>query len=253
MKVLVTFALANEFAPWRKLRRFQRVSNDAWDQTYVVQIGLADVRVILTGAGRFAAQRALARGFDCVPDVCIASGLCGGLRPMYRPGAVLAARAAADVQGTRLIRSDAELISRADEGGAKIVEKFWVSDRVLATAEEKRSLGDSGDAVDMESVYILAAAAQRGVRSVAIRAVSDAAESNLPLDLDRAFNECGGVSVPKVLGQILRRPDRIGGLLRLAHESERAAAALAGFLDAYVPRLTAGPLPEIAKAEALAI
>jgi hypothetical protein len=45
----------------------------------------------------------------------------------------------------------------------------------------------------------------------------------------------------------------IGGLLRLAHESERAAAALAKFLDEYVQRMAEGPLPEIARAEALAI
>ena len=61
------------------------------------------------------------------------------------------------------------------------------------------------------------------------------------------------MSVPKVLGQIVARPHRIGGLIRLAHESERAAAALAGFLDAYVQRVTLEPLPEIAKAEALAL
>jgi hypothetical protein len=151
------------------------------------------------------------------------------------------------------MRSDAELISRAGEGGAKLVERFLVSDRVVSTAEEKMSLGHSGDAVDMESLHILAAAARRGIRSVAIRAISDGSESNLPLDFDRAFNERGAVSIPKVIGQIVARPRRIGGLLRLAHESERAATALASFLDAYVQRLSLDPLPEIAKAEALAI
>ena len=105
----------------------------------------------------------------------------------------------------------------------------------------------------MESFYILAAAAHKDVRAVAIRAISDDVESSLPLDFDRTFNERGAVSVSKVLGQIVTRPHRIGGLIRLAHESERAAAALAGFLDAYVQRVTLDPLPEIAKAEALAL
>jgi adenosylhomocysteine nucleosidase len=253
MKALITFALANEFAAWRKSRQFKRVSVDAWDQTYWAQVGAADVRVVLTGAGRFAAQRALARAFDHVPDVCIASGLAGALKPAYRPGAILAARTVADVNGTRLMRSDPELISRAGEGGAKVVERFLVSDRVVSTTEEKMSLGLSGDAVDMESLHILAAAACRGVRSVAIRAISDGSELNLPLDFDRAFNERGVLSVPKVIGQIVARPNRIGGLLRLAYESERAAAALATFLDEYVQRIAEGPLPEIARAEALAI
>ena len=211
------------------------------------------MRVVLTGAGRFAAQQALARAFDHAPDVCIASGFSGALKPAYRPGVVLAARTVADVDGTRLMRSDAELISRAAHLGAKVVERFLTSDRVVSTAEEKNSLGASGDAVDMESVYVLSAAAQREIPSVAIRAISDGSESNLPLDFDRAFNERGTVSVPKVIGQIVARPRRIGGLLRLAHESERAAASLAKFLDEYVQRIAEGPLPEIARAEALAI
>jgi len=252
MKALITFALASEFAPWRKSRRFTRVSVDAWDQTYWAQVGTTDVRVVLTGAGRFAAQRVLARAFDYGPDVCIASGLAGGLKPAYRPGAILAARTVTDTKGTKLIRSDAELVSRAGDLGAKVVERFLTSNHVVSTAEEKKSLGASGDAVDMESVYVLSAAAQREIPSVAIRAISDAVESDLPLDFDQAFNDRGSVSVPKVIGQIVARPHRIGGLLRLAHESERAAAALAGFLDEYVQRIARGPLPEIARAEALA-
>lgn len=253
MKILVTFALENEFGPWRKMRRFRRASVDELDQMYEAQIGSVDVRVVLTGAGRFAAQRSLGHSFDFEPDMCIASGLAGALKSDYRAGAVLAARTVADVSGTRLIRSDAELVSRAGECGARIVEKFLVADRVVSSAEEKKSLGVSGDAVDMESVFVLSAAAHHRVRAVAIRAVSDDVESNLPLDFDRTFSERGAVSVPRVLGQIIKRPHRISGLIRLAHESERAAAALAGFLDAYVQRVTLDPLPEIAKAEALAL
>jgi len=252
MKALITFALANEFAPWRKSRRFERVSGDASDQTYSAQVGLADVRVVLTGVGRFATQRALARAFDWGADVCIASGLSGGLRSVHRPGAVLAARIVANVDQTRLLRSDAELVSRAGGLGAKVVERFLTSDHVVSTSEEKEFLGASGDAVDMESAYVLSAAAQRGIPSAAIRAISDAVESDLPLDFGQAFNERGNVSVPKVIGQIVARPQRIGGLLQLAQESERAAAALAKFLDEYVQRISEGPLPEIPKAEALA-
>jgi adenosylhomocysteine nucleosidase len=107
--------------------------------------------------------------------------------------------------------------------------------------------------VDMESVYVLAAAWQHGARAIAIRAVSDAADSDLPLDFNRVFSERGGVSVPKVVGQLVRRPGRLPGLLRLANDSERAASALAQFLDAYLLQMEAGPTPEMAKAEELAV
>jgi adenosylhomocysteine nucleosidase len=253
MKVLITFALANEFAPWRKMRRFERVSVGAWDQTYVARVGHCDARVVLTGVGRFSVQRALVPAFDSDPDICIASGLSGSLKSFYAPGEVLAARTVADITATRLLYSDAELVSRAEASGARVVEKFLVSDQVVSTVEQKRALSASGDAVDMESLYVLSAAAHRGIRSVAIRAISDGADSNLPLEFDGIFSERGTVSVPRVIGQVVRRPGRIAGLIRLAHESERAAVALARFLEAYIQQMASGPLPEIAKAEALAI
>ena len=253
MIVLITFALANEFAPWRKLRRFERLSTDAGNQAYVSQSGSCELRVVLTGAGRFAAQRALAHAFVADTDICIVSGLSGSLKATYAPGEVLTARSVADVIGTRVLRCDAELVSRAEASGAKVVEKFLVSEQVVSTAEEKAVLSSSGDAVDMESLYILAAATQRGIRSVAIRAISDGADSNLPLDFNGVFDERGAVSIPKVIGQVVRKPSRIPGLLRLANESELAATALARFLEAYILSVELDPVPEIAKAEALAV
>jgi hypothetical protein len=105
----------------------------------------------------------------------------------------------------------------------------------------------------MESLYVLAAAWQHGTRSLAIRAISDAVDSNLPLDFDKVFSQRGEVSVPKVVGQLVRRPGRLPSLLRLANETERAASALAHFLEAYIHEIASGPSPELAKAEALAL
>jgi adenosylhomocysteine nucleosidase len=248
MKVLITFALENEFAPWRKFRRFQRVS----ERAYTAKAGLVDVRVVLTGVGRVAVERTIAQAFADRPDVCIISGLSGALNPLYRPGDIIVARTVTDIRGTRSIRGDAELIQRAETSGATLVNRLLVSERVIATTAQKRSLASSGDAVDMESIYILAAAGRGEIRAVAIRAISDGAESTLPLDFDHVFNEHGAVSIPKVIGQVVRQPSRLGGLIRLAQQSERSATSLARFLDSYVQVLAAGRLPEIARVEVVA-
>jgi nucleoside phosphorylase len=253
MKVLITFALENEFSPWRGLRRFTRNSAGRSNGPFSCRIGSADVRVVLTGAGRFAAQSAMQHAFDDRPDVCIASGLSGALKPKYCPSDILVAQAVTDASRARLIPSDPGLLRSAEASGAMAVERFLVSDRVVSTADEKRSLGAIADAVDMESIFVLSAAAHHGIRSVAIRAISDGVESDLPLDFNRVFSRRGTVSIPRVIGQVAWRPHKIAGVLRLAHETERAAAALARFLDAFVQDLAAGPLPEIAKAEALAV
>ena len=253
MKILVTFALENEFAPWRKLRKFRRVSEDSWDRTFVAEVGDSSVRVLLTGAGRFASQRAMDRAFADVPDACIVSGFAGALKPEYLPGQVLTARTVGNLTGTRVMHCDTELVSMAAEFGAKLAQRIIVSESVVATSKEKQQLGASGDAVDMESLWVLAAAAKRSVRAVVIRAISDSVDADLPLDFDRIFDEQGRVSVVKVLGQVAKRPQRIVGLLRLAGDSELAAQALARFLDDYIDSFSSQPVDGISKAAAMAV
>ena len=251
MRILVTFALENEFAPWRKMRSFARVAAEQWDHSYRKDFEGANVRVFLTGAGRFAAQREASIALEEPADICIAAGLSGGLRPDYRVGRVLAARQVANANGFLL--ADPDLVSAAESAGAAVVQRFHTSDDVVASAEEKRTLGDSADAVDMESFWILSAAAKRGVRAVAIRSVSDRLDSDLPLDFKRIFNERGAVSIRKVMGQLAARPAKVGGLIRLAHDSERAASNLARVLDLFVQSVTVPPLNENAKAAALSV
>lgn len=253
MNILVIFALENEFAPWRKMRKFKRVSEDPWDNTFVARVGDADVRVILTGAGRFASQRAMDQAFTVVPNACIVSGFAGALKPEYLPGQVVTARTVGNSTGTRLVHCDAELVSIAAESGATVAQRILVSERVIATAKEKQDLSALGDAVDMESLWVLAAAAQRSVPAVVIRAISDSVEADLPLDFDRIFDGRGKVSVMKVLSQVAKKPQRIAGLLRLASDSEIAASALAKFLDAFIDTFSSQPFDRIAKAAAMAV
>jgi len=252
LKILVTFALENEFAPWRNLRRFRRVTC-GWDPTFEAEIGDAKLRVVLTGVGEFAVSHAMAHVFEEIPDRCIASGFAGSLKKEHRLAEVLVARSITAVDGAQKIQNDPDLLVLAAKAGARVVDKFLTSKRIVTEASEKQRLGILGDAIDMESLSVLTAANHRAVRSIAIRAVSDGPESDLPLDFERVFNGKGTVSVPRVVGQLARQPGRVFGLIRLAHNSERAAVSLTRFLDGYVQRMACGPLSEIANAEALAV
>jgi adenosylhomocysteine nucleosidase len=253
MKILVTFALENEFAPWRRIRDFKRVATDQCDHSYREQIGEVSVRVVVTGAGRFAAQRAAGIAFEERPDICIVSGLSGALRPEHGLAKTLVARNVTGSNGAKSHSAHPDLLATAAVSGAKLVDRFLTSDHVVAAAEEKRKLGGHADAVDMESLWVLTAAAERYVPGIAIRAISDTVDSNLPLDFGRVFNEQGAVSIPKVIGQLARHPSKVGGVLRLANDSERAAANLARVLDSFVCSVTNPPLLENAKAVALSV
>ena len=89
----------------------------------------------------------------------------------------------------------------------------------------------------MESFAVIGEAEKFGVAAIAIRAVSDGVDEDLPLDIDRILSN-GQVSIPRVLGQVARRPQALPGLMRLGKQSKNAAESLAHFLDLYIGAVT---------------
>ena len=244
MKILVTFALEAEFAPWRALREF-RVGNYGAADAYLADIHSAELAVVLTGAGPRQAAKQASKAIRAESDslsACVSSGLAGGLRPEYGLGQVLAARNVFSEeprgdQGLQLLPSSKPLISFAEDQGATVVERFHTAARVVVTAEEKRQLGASADAVEMESFEILRVAAANGIPAVAIRAISDVAGENLPLGVNGIFTDEGQVSIARVVGQVARHPQSISSLVKLGQQSKLAAESLTRFLDRYVGTL----------------
>ncbi len=241
VKVLVTFALENEFAAWRKRRLFREAQ---WgeERVYATEIDGASVGVLLTGMGPDRAGAAAA-GVMWIEwetiDFCLSAGLAGSLRPEFQVGDVVAARAVVSGETRagsreREIQCDPTLVSLAAARGAKIVDRFFRSNHVVGTAEEKRRLGELAGIVEMESFEVLLEAGAFSIRAVAIRAISDGADDNLPIDMNRILSEQGDVSIPRVVGQIARRPQSLPGLVRLGQRSRDAAEALAEYLDGYL-------------------
>jgi len=219
---------------------------------YRAQVGQAEVRAVLTGMGKVAAEAAMDAALKEIPDFCVSSGLAGALKTEHAVGEVLVARQVLEIRDGGEIFSDEDMVQLAGRSGAKVVTRFLVSERVVATVEQKQQLGVSGDAVEMEGTYILAAAAKRGIRSVAIRSVSDTIVRDLPLDFDRVMDERGRVSIRRVAGQVVAKPSRIVGLIRLARDSDRAAVNLAMFLNDFVRAIPVAHR-ETVKADAVAI
>ncbi|MDE3137697.1 MAG: hypothetical protein KGL59_14055 [Acidobacteriota bacterium] len=232
MRVLATFALAEEFAPWRKQGGF-RPARPASGEAYCRRSGDIELIVIVTGAGPENAAREAARALGDGPyDLVISSGVAGGLRPAHRPGAVLAARRVRRLDDGRELVTAAEWTERAVAQGASEAV-FVTAAHVAGTAGEKRRLGETADAIEMESFAVLEAAAEYGVPAAAIRAVSDPVEVELPLDFNRVLDARGRVRGAALAGALARKPAALAGLVRLGRETRRAAAILADFLERY--------------------
>jgi adenosylhomocysteine nucleosidase len=232
MKILVTFAVRAEFAPWQRRRNFLRLPGDL--PVFEAAFGGARVRAILTGMGQDHALEAAKRSLTYKPDICISTGLAGSLRSGYRPGDILAARLVSEVGEPVAVASHPELLSTAVDCGARQIERLATSRTLVSHAEQKRQLGSQAEAVDMESYTILAEAARCGVPAVAIRAISDTAEFDMPYDFERARDAKGQIRVMAVVSQVLQKPSGLPELVKLAHDSRFASRRLAEFLDAFV-------------------
>jgi len=232
MKILVTFAVRTEFAPWQRRRNFMRLPGDC--PVFEAMIGGARVRAILTGMGQDHALGAARDAFADRPDICISTGLAGSLRSGHRPGDILAARLVSEAGEPVAVASHRELLAVAVDCGARQIEYLATSKRLVTKAEQKRQLASQAEAVDMESYTILVEAARCGVPAIAVRSISDSVDFDMPYDFEQALDASGQVRTMGVLKQVLRKPFGLPALLKLAHDSSSASRRLAGFLDAFV-------------------
>lgn len=155
------------------------------------------------------------------------------MRSGYRPGDILVARLVSEVGEPVAVASHRELLSTAVDCGAHQAERFATSRTLVARSDQKRQLGNHAEAVEMESYTILAEAARYGVPSVAVRAISDTVDFEIPYDFERACDARGQVRVGNIVMQALRRPSGLPNLLMLGRDSRLAARQLATFLDAF--------------------
>jgi nucleoside phosphorylase len=236
VRILITFALDAEFAPWRRLRAFQRITNSSC-AAFEASTPSGNLRAILTGMGPVHARRVISGALACNPDICISSGLAGSLRSAHRIGQIVTAREVMELDSGRSISADAALLARAESRGACLIGRLLSSQDLVASADGKSRLGRMAEAVDMESFTILEEARARRVPAIAIRAISDSARENMPLDFSAMLNAHGQVENSKLAFALARAPQKLPGLVRLGRNSRRAAAALAAFLDSYIQDL----------------
>jgi len=240
VRILVTFAVDAEFAPWRKIRGFSE-NDDEKNQWYTARFGEVEADVLLTGiGGRSAWLETMKRVWKGDIGICISSGLAGALRPEYNAGDVLAACRIQIPAQQRVVECDAELVRAAVGIGARQAAEFYSAQKVILSKEEKAELGRTADAVEMESGEVLYEAAALGARVIAIRGISDTADEDLPLDFNRVTTETGEVSMKRVLGEVAKHPTKVPALIRFGHQSKLAAEKLCEFLDRYVERLASG-------------
>jgi adenosylhomocysteine nucleosidase len=237
MRILITFAVEAEFAPWRKLRSLQTAKVNGLEM-FQAQIGRATVDFVVTGMGEENARRATEIATSVPHTICVASGFAGSLKESLKVGDVLVARAVQKLGKSKTIECSRNLFMAAREDQAIEAKMFLTVDRVIATKQEKQQLSPFADAVDMESYATLLVAKEKKLPAVAIRVISDRFDQDMPADIDMTVNERGQVKIGGVVKHLARHPLQVPALIRLGRQSSTAAEALANFLEAFIKQLS---------------
>ena len=199
IQTLVCFALKEEAALFRR-----RVGNRD------------DLRTLITGIGRRNAEISV-REFlkENSPRHVFTCGFAGGLSPELETGDVI------------FFTDDAAMAPRLAGAGATPV-KFHCAARIATTAAEKAELRrlTGADAVEMESEAIQTVCRARGIPCATVRAISDAAWEDLPLDFNQLAKADQNLDYARLAWTIAKSPGRIPALMRLQKRTRFAAEEL---------------------------
>jgi adenosylhomocysteine nucleosidase len=224
MSTLICFALKEEAAPFRK-----------------IAAGKTGITILLTGISRQNAEKSLREFMDSrrsrgdetqikekletpyvvsyEPDLVLTCGFAGGLNPDLKLGDII------------FETSDETLRAKLLGAGAKPL-KIFCADRIATTVAEKKKLrAETGaDAVEMESAAIHTICRECRIPCATIRAISDTASEDLPLDFNALSKPDKNLDYRKLLLAIAKSPGKIPALMQLQKKTKFAAEQLADIL-----------------------
>lgn len=215
--IAVTFALPEESGDFLRTLHHRRplASHPGW---CTGRIGDAAVTVVHTGMGLEAAATAAAALLASVrPAWVLSGGFAGALDPRLRLGDVILAENFSDVA---LLSS----VHRTSHRG-RLVSRARPAEFVEEKAALHRETG--AIAVDMETAAIAAACTRAAVPLLALRAISDTAQTPLPAPLAEWFDLARQRPRPRrLLIYLWRRPSAIRPFVRFVRGLPAARRAL---------------------------
>ena len=160
------------------------------------------------------------------PTAILSLGIAGGLDPALRPGALVVAR---NVIAEARWPADAAWSGALLEATGALHADIAGADCVIATPAAKAALwaATGAAAVDMESAAIARIFSPLGVPFAVLRAVADTAGEALPAAAAMGLDAAGNPAPWRVIRALLRRPQDLPGLIRMALRSRAALSALA--------------------------
>ncbi len=187
--------------------------------------------LVISGMGAARARRACCKLLEGGATSLVSWGCAGGLVPGAGPGTLVIPEniIAADRSVYFVDRLWRENLIRRIAGRVPFLSGSLVeSETVLTTCEDKAKLFHESEAagVDMESASIARVAKEAGLPFLALRAVTDDAQTDLPAGPWDWVDEFGRIRMFGLLSRVAARPREIPCLWRMVSCFRAAAAAL---------------------------
>jgi adenosylhomocysteine nucleosidase len=201
---------------------------------------ITDDKIIANaGAGpdnaKLAAEQLIAHGAQQL----ISWGCAAALKPELKPGDLVLATQLIDAD-LAVIKIDANWINFNQQKLQQhlIIQSGEIAESktlVTSSTEKKQLQVKTGAiAVDMESIAVAKVAEQHQLPFLAIRAIADPANMDLPKAISAALNNQGDIELGKLLQFLAMHPSELPGLIKLGlhfHAAQKTLKQIAKYLD----------------------
>ncbi len=194
-----------------------------------------DHMISVAGIGAEAADRAARDLIAAGCERLISFGLAGALSPGFKAGDVVLADRVVDPVGAVVGEPSADWIeavagrsSEMADGPALHIGGIVSALEIITSASVKAALQSSTGclAVEMEAAGVARAAKDHGVAFLCVKAISDTADQNLPVNLLGVIKPDGTPRPGTLLGGLVARPGDVARFFALSRGSKAAHASL---------------------------
>lgn len=185
------------------------------------------IRTINGGGNHIALAQAIEREIATGAKALVSFGIAGGLHRALRPGDLTLPSVIVDGAETYPVDVAWRAALRLRLPHAKDVRLVGSDVPAVDVAGKVRLHIDNGaTVVDMESHVVARIARAHGLPFVALRAIADPWDRDLPHAALVSMRPDGGIAMGRVLRSVARSPGQVPQLIRLARETRSALRAL---------------------------
>jgi adenosylhomocysteine nucleosidase len=203
--------------------------------------GNREIVLVESGPGGDRAAKAAQAMIDAYrPRLVVSAGFAGGLDARARRQDLVVATSLCNAADGEIALDPAALMPWLDEVPNLHRGRLLSFDRVVRLRAEKQQLGRRHEAlaVDMETFAVAEVCRARAVDFLAVRAISDAVDDELPHDVGKLLAQKSFAGqLGAAVGSIFRRPAAVKDLFNLHQNALASSGRLARFLGMLIERL----------------